>query len=436
MAGARPRAGARRGLGRRRRRARRSPTTTPTSPGRSFATARARPALPALARRRLAGADRARRPLRAPRLARRRRAHAARRRAADRGGAAASTATMRSRPRAAVVVARRRCCSTAASPGASPAAACSPAATSRTTSCWRRACGATTTSRSRTTTPAATRSSTTACRSSRTISSAAATARSTRSTPSAWRIVAAPIYAAGGYYGVVAFLVCCAAGAAAGLVARGAAAHGLGARGDARVGRRRRQRAVRLQQHHRLSRDPGRGVRDGRLPDRHAARRPRPAPRARRGRAARVLALLPWLSSKYALMMAALAALALGRLWLPDDRRRRDGATRGHVRAAPVVPFAQRIRVSLALGLPMVVSVALWMAFFYWIWGSPFPSVVYGTQRPGPLGVPRQGRPRPALRPGIRHRAGGADLRGVAGRAGRDARGRTHARAASPRRSP
>ena len=50
--------------------------------------------------------------------------------------------------------------------------------------------------------------------------------------------------------------------------------------------------------------------------------------------------------------------------------------------AATVVPFAQRIRVSLALGLPMVVSVALWMAFFDWIWGSPFPSVVYGTQRP------------------------------------------------------
>ena len=30
----------------------------------------------------------------------------------------------------------------------------------------------------------------------------------------------------------------------------------------------------------------------------------------------------------------------------------------------------------------MVVSVALWMWFFYWIWGSPFPSVVYGTQHP------------------------------------------------------
>jgi hypothetical protein len=30
----------------------------------------------------------------------------------------------------------------------------------------------------------------------------------------------------------------------------------------------------------------------------------------------------------------------------------------------------------------MVASVAAWLAFFQWIWGSPFPSVVYGTQRP------------------------------------------------------
>ena len=96
-------------------------------------------------------------------------------------------------------------------------------------------------------------------------------------------IVAAPIYAAGGYYGVVAFLVCCAAGAAAGLWLAALRLTGSATRRDPGVGRRRRQRAVRLQQHHRLSRDPGRGVRHGRLPDRHAARRPRPAPRTGRG---------------------------------------------------------------------------------------------------------------------------------------------------------
>ena len=321
--------------------------------------------------------------------------------------------------------ARRARSSTAASPGASPAAACSRAATNRTTWCWRRACGATTTSRSRTTTPAATR-----CEYYR----AAAPAALPRARPRRRDLLDPPgrprarrgadlcrgrLLRRRG----LPRLLRRRRGRRA--VARGAAAHGLGARGDPGVGRRRRQRAVRLQQHHRLSRDPGRGVRHGRLPDRHAARRHRPAPRPRRGRAARVLALLPWLSSKYALMMAALAALALGRLWLPDGRRP-DGRERAaRPRTAPVVPFGQRIRVSLALGVPMVVSVALWMAFFDWIWGSPFPSVVYGTQRPVALGVLRQGRPWPALRPGIRDRPGGADLRGVAGRADRDARGRT-----------
>src|SRR4029453_11372603 len=85
-----------------------------------------------------------------------------------------------------------------------------------------------------------------------------------------------------------------------------------------------------------------------------------------------VLALLPWLSSKYALMMAALAALALGRRWPP--RAGEGVASKDTFPAAAVVPFGHRVRVSLALGLPMVVSVALWMAFFAWIGGSPFPS--------------------------------------------------------------
>ena len=102
--------------------------------------------------------------------------------------------------------------------------------------------------------------------------------------------------------------------------------------------------------------------------------------RARAGDAA-------WLSSKYGLMMAALATLALGRVWLPiaGDPTRGPAAPAADQGAAtnnPPVPLPQRIRVSLALGLPMVVSVALWMGFFYWIWGSPLPSAVYGTQRP------------------------------------------------------
>ena len=85
---------------------------------------------------------------------------------------------------------------------------------------------------------------------------------------------------------VVAFLVCCAAGSGRGPVARGAAAHGL--RRDAAtlaVGSRRRLSAVRdTSTADRLSENPGRGVRHGRLPDRHdRPRQPRPRPGPCRG---------------------------------------------------------------------------------------------------------------------------------------------------------
>jgi len=191
-------------------------------------------------------------------------------------------------------------------------------------------------------------------------------------------IVAAPIYAAGGYVAVVAFLVCCAAGAAACLwlaalrltgSARAATLAWVGTAASApfvfnsitvypEIPAAACAMAAYL------------------IATRRGSLAQRPGLAAACGT---VLALLPWLSSKYSLMMAAIAALALGRLWLPMTADAGDGAT-ADTSPAPVVPFGHRIRVSLALGLPMVVSVALWMAFFYWIWGSPFPSVVYGTQ--------------------------------------------------------
>ena len=148
--------------------------------------------------------------------------------------------------------------STAASPGASPAAACSRAATSRTIWCWRRACGATTTSRSRTTTRAATRWSKLACLLEPRYLERGRDGEIYSIHPVGLAMVAAPIYAAGGYYGVVAFLVCCAAAAAAGLWVAALSVTGSGPRGHPGVGRRRGHRAVRLQQHHRLSRDSGR----------------------------------------------------------------------------------------------------------------------------------------------------------------------------------
>ena len=213
------------------------------------------------------------------------------------------------------------------------------------------------------------------------------------------------------------------------LVARGAAAHRLGARRDPRVGRRRRLRAVRLQQPHRLSRDPGRGVRDGRLPDRHAARQSRTAPRARRG-------------LRHGAGAAAVAEQQVladdggdcraraGPSLAPDDRRRRDWRDRGHVsrpgrpvrtahpRVARAGPADGRQRRDLDGVLLLDLGLAI-----------PVGGLRHAALRR--LGVLHQGRPWPAVRPGIRDRPGGADLRGVAGRAGGDAVVR---RARAPRR--
>lgn len=196
-------------------------------------------------------------------------------------------------------------------------------------------------------------------------------------------LVAAPIYAAGGYWGVVAFLICCAAGAAAGLwlaalrltgSARAATLAWLGVAATAPFV----FNSITI------------------YPEIPAAACAMAAYliATRRGGIGRdtrgavlcgvVLALLPWLSSKYGLMMAALGVLALGRVWLPMPADPAEAAAPGTdaITGHAPLPLARRIRVSLALGLPMVASVAVWMTFFYWIWGSPFPAVVYGTQRP------------------------------------------------------
>ena len=196
-------------------------------------------------------------------------------------------------------------------------------------------------------------------------------------------IVAAPIYAAGGYWGVIAFLVCCAAGAATGLWV--AARRLTGSRGAATLAwlgvaasapfvfnsitiYPEIPAAACAMAAYLIA------TRRGGLGD-----HPRLAVAC-----GVVLAALPWLSSKYSLMMAGLAALAVGRVWIPiaGDDLDDPAPSPASASAARLVPVAQRIRVTLMLGLPMVVSVAAWMAFFWWIWGSPFPSVVYGTQRP------------------------------------------------------
>jgi hypothetical protein len=66
---------------------------------------------------------------------------------------------------------------------------------------------------------------------------------------------------------------------------------------------------------------------------------------------------LPWLSTKYAPMAAAVTIVALLRArW--------------------------NRRVVLALLAPVGVALAAWFAFFFWIWGSPSPSAPYGLSEP------------------------------------------------------
>jgi hypothetical protein len=81
--------------------------------------------------------------------------------------------------------------------------------------------------------------------------------------------------------------------------------------------------------------------------------------------------VLPWLSTKYAPMSAALLAVALARRWWPMH------ASETHAGA---------LRASIALVMPYAVSVAAWFAFFYAIWGRLSPSAPYGPMTQTELG--------------------------------------------------
>ncbi len=82
-------------------------------------------------------------------------------------------------------------------------------------------------------------------------------------------------------------------------------------------------------------------------------------------------ALLPWLSSKYAPMSAAILAVAFARVWWPMHAGER----------------ADRNLASLVrLGGPYAVSVAGWLSFFYAYWGRPWPSAPYGRMLQTELG--------------------------------------------------
>ena len=375
----RPRTGARRRLGRRRRRPRhhrrRRRRHAPAVRQR-----RPRPALPALARRRLAGAHRARRPLRAPRLVRRRRAHAARGRAADPGGARHAHDDVRPGGVAVVALAGLllyggvawRFAGSGLFPGGDE-----PHYLVLAQSLWRDHDFKIENNHARGDTLEYFRLPLQPHYLERGRDGEIYSIH-----PVGLAIVAAPIYAAGGYYGVVAFLVCCAAGAAAGLwlaalrltgSARAATLAWVGAAASApfvfnsiTVYPEIPAAACAMAAYLIATRRGGIGQRPGLA----AACGTRAGP----------------------------AALAEQQVRADDGRDRRaragppvaarwtraeDVATRGHVRRRD---RSSRSRSGSACrsrwALPMVVSVALWMAFFDWIWGSPFPSVVYGTQRP------------------------------------------------------
>lgn len=87
--------------------------------------------------------------------------------------------------------------------------------------------------------------------------------------------------------------------------------------------------------------------------------------------------LLPWLSTKYAPLSAALVVVSLLRAW-PSMGGTPDGAV---------------WRRWFALGAPYALSLAAWFAFFYAIWGTPLPSAPYGADDQTSPGVLVRGGP-------------------------------------------
>lgn len=75
-------------------------------------------------------------------------------------------------------------------------------------------------------------------------------------------------------------------------------------------------------------------------------------------------AMLPWLSTKYAPLSAALLGVCAVRAWRSLDT---------------TTPAAETARRWAILALPYGVSVACWFAFFYYVWGTPWPSAPYGA---------------------------------------------------------
>lgn len=90
------------------------------------------------------------------------------------------------------------------------------------------------------------------------------------------------------------------------------------------------------------------------------------------------VALLPWLSTKYAPMSTALVAVVIGRLWI---RSMAVVIGRPWIRFGweHEAPTTSRVATSLAIATPYAASLVAWSAFFYAYWGSPWPQAPYGS---------------------------------------------------------
>jgi hypothetical protein len=111
------------------------------------------------------------------------------------------------------------------------------------------------------------------------------------------------------------------------------------------------------------------------------------------------VASLPWLSTKYAPMSAMLVVVALGRLWLPTwpSESLLPHADRQPLPQPQPLParrsWGSVLLASACVLVPYAISLAGWFAFFYAIWGTPWPSAPYGKQHETGLGFLLSGAP-------------------------------------------
>jgi hypothetical protein len=103
-------------------------------------------------------------------------------------------------------------------------------------------------------------------------------------------------------------------------------------------------------------------------------------------------AVLPWLSTKYAPMSAALVAVGLGRILFPGatgamsaagagaaDAGAPGAGTPGAPRAGALAALKAQPGNALAVVIPYALSLAAWFYFFYAFWGVPLPQAPYGA---------------------------------------------------------